>query len=85
MLVRFVDPVLPYMVYGDLTQEQSMEVKRLRRRLLDLPSEIQAKIDSGELESVLKYRFSEWEILGIPDPFVRLEANPVSVDDSGEQ
>jgi hypothetical protein len=67
MLRRLVDPVLPQMVYNDLPEEQASSIKQLRRRLLDLPQEIQAKIDSGELESVLKYKFNELELLGLSD------------------
>lgn len=81
LLKKFVDPFIPYIAFGGLSPEVETSVRELRKKLLDLPAEIQAKIDSGELESVLKYRFSEREILGIPDPTVQSEI----ADNSGEQ
>ena len=66
LLKTLIDPLLPYVAYGDVTQEEAAKIKEIRRRLLDLPNELQRKIDSGELDSILDYKLNEMEVLDLP-------------------
>jgi len=66
LLRTLIDPLLPYVTYGDVTQEDADKIKEIRRRLLDLPAELQRKIDSGELQSICDYRLDEMEVLDLP-------------------
>lgn len=52
-LVEQVDHKEKYLIYGDLSQTQIDALKSHRQALLNVPQDIEAKIASGEISSVL--------------------------------
>jgi hypothetical protein len=53
LLCSLVDTQVPYLTWGTLTTQEVERYKNYRQALLDVPQNIQAKIDAGEIPSVL--------------------------------
>lgn len=54
LLVIHVDQHINYVVFGDISGDKLNKLKTYRQQLLDVPQDIQTKIDSGEISSILE-------------------------------
>lgn len=65
-LVEEVDSKEKYLIFGDLSQAEIDALKSHRQALLDVPQDIEAKIESGEIASVMDVNIETypWPVLG---------------------
>lgn len=66
LLAREVDSKKNYMIFGDLSEAEIYALKSYRTALLNVPQDIEAKIASGEIASVMDVDVESypWPVMG---------------------